>query len=74
MNIEEEGGLLDRNGMQIKFPRNADGKYTHISTQVAPKSFIVTHKYNQQAYFCIGMVKVRLLNGEIEGIIIIFTT
>ena len=66
MHIEQEGGPLAHNGIQIRFPRT-NGVYDPNSTLITPETFEATYKYNQRVRFWLGVAKVQLLNGEIKG-------
>ena len=66
MHVEQEGGPLFHNREQICFHRDASGKYDPTSTTLAPESAITTFKYAGQARFCLGVSKVRLLDGTTE--------
>ena len=67
MHVKQEGGTLFHNQEQIRFHRDTSGKYNPTSTTLGPKSAITTFKYAGQARFCLGVTKVRLLDGTTEG-------
>ena len=67
MHVKQEGVPLFHNREQIRFHRDVLGKYNPTSTTLAPESAITTFKYADQARFCLGISKVRLLDGTTEG-------
>lgn len=66
MHVEQEEGPLAHNIIQIRLPIT-DVKYDPGFNIVASESYIVTYKYNQHDRFCLGVTKVQLMNGEVEG-------
>ena len=67
VHIEQEGGSTIHDKLQIRFTRNDEGNYDPTSIKIAAEEYTSTFKYTQQARFCLGVAKVRLLDGQIEG-------
>ena len=67
MHIEQEGGANGNGGYQVRFHRDEEGKYSPSSPRLAPENRKTTFKYPEQARFCLGVCKVKLLNGSFEG-------
>ena len=67
MHIKQEGGSRMFDNMQIRFRRDADGIYDPNSEEIADPSFRASYKYANEARFCLGVAKVKLLNGKEEG-------
>ena len=67
MHIKQEGGSRMFNHMQIRFRRDAEGKYDPTSEHIASPTFRASYKYANEARFCLGVAKVRLLDGSEEG-------
>jgi len=58
--------------LQIRFPRDADGKYSPVSPTnqtliYSDKLAAPTFKYAQQGRFCLGVASVELMDGTITG-------
>ena len=70
--IEQEGGLVTKTGIQIRFPRDASGKYAPLSPDnptpiYADKMEVPSFKYAAQSRLCLGVAAVKLPDGTIEG-------
>ena len=67
--IEQEAGVISKTGIQIRFPRDENGKYApnHPNPIYFEKMNKPTFKYAAQCRICIGVAAVMLENGEIEG-------
>ena len=67
--IEQEGGVISKTGVQVRFPRDINGKYApnHPAPIYAAKMNKPTFKYASQCRICIGVAAVMLNNGEVEG-------
>ena len=53
--------------VQIRFPRDENGKYDPVSGTVGPIEYKSTYKYASGARFCLGVAKVTLMNGQDVG-------
>ena len=67
IHIEQQGGATAYNGMQVRFPRDAAGRYDPTSKTFNHEQKQTTFKYPQQACLCIGVAKVRLVDGTYKG-------
>ena len=72
MHVEQEGGPSYRSKYQIRFPRDANGKYcpaspTNPEPIFAPIRNKPSFKYCQQARFSLGCAAVKLSDGRIVG-------
>ena len=55
------------NDLQIRFRRDKHGQYDLSSDLIACRTFKESYKYANEARFCLGVVKVQLLDGKILG-------
>ena len=72
VHMDQECGPCYRHKYQIRFPRDAQGRYAPQSTSnpnpiYAPLKPKPTFKYSQQARFCLGVAAVKKLDGSING-------
>ena len=64
IHIDQEAGSLSKTGVQIRFPRDINGKYSPKSKSnpnpiYAPLEHKPSFKYTAQARFCIGVAAVK---------------
>ena len=67
MDIKQEGGKRIVDNRQIRFLRNATGKYDSNGECLAATKYRSTYKYAAKASFSLGVAKVTLLNGTVKG-------
>ena len=65
--FDQDGGPPSLNDMQIRFPRDGNGVYSIGSNSYNKKQSRPSYKYPEQARFCFGVAKVKLLDGSIIG-------
>ena len=76
--IEQEGGLTNSTGYQIRFPRDSDGNYlpppaspssaTDASPVYAPLQSKVVFKYPGQSRLCLGVAAIKQIDGTVLGV------
>ena len=72
IHIDQEAGSISKTGVQIRFPRDKEGKYAPksesnpnpIYTKIQHKP---SFKYTAQGRFCIGVAAIKLANGVTIG-------
>ena len=72
MHVDQEGGPAYRSRYQIRFPRDAEGRYcpqspSNPEPMYHPIRKKHSFKFTQQARFCLGCAAVEMENGQIIG-------
>ena len=70
--IQQEGGVVSRSGIQIRFPRDATGAFS-TKSDINPNPLYAdplkyqTFKYPKEGRFCLGVAAVKMPDGTVEG-------
>ena len=70
--FQQEGGRVSRSGVQIRFPRDANGAFSFLLDDNSIKYYSKelkkpVFKYAQEARFCLGVCVIKQDNGEYIG-------
>ena len=65
--LNDKGESLIHNKLQTYFPQDPTRNYNPSPIKIVTEEYTTTFKYSQQARFCLGVTKMRLLNGAIKG-------
>ena len=65
--MKQIGGDNRRDDILICFPRNDSGRYDPTAKTTRPATFRTTFKYAKEARFCLGVAKVKRIDGVVEG-------
>ena len=63
--FDQDGGPAGRNNMEIRIPRNSDGK-PDVNGELKPPATKPTWKYVKQARFCMRVAAVKTVDDLIE--------